>query len=152
MHNFKVGDTVKCKTGQSCGPDLIFGNHYKVTRTSQNYLYFGNDAWDYNRFELVESNESFIIREWNDWVDDIIKRTSEQLKGLLNNGFDEDVSVDSLIHGPKLDPENPREFCGYYMFSNIYENNVFVKHHKEPNCYWYISSDTTSLIYKPKKL
>lgn len=55
-----------------------------------------------------------------------------------------------LLYGPKLDRENLKEFCEYYMFDNIYEDHVFVKHHEEPDCYWWIEGYNTTLIYKPK--
>ena len=155
MNNFKVGDTVKCLNG--CGPDLITGDTYTITKIEEYiYLYFEKTGgWDYDRFELVRSSneESFIVREWAEWTADIVKRTSEQVKESFGdpNGYLDNISIEDLIHSPNLDPENPAAFCKRHMFNNIYENYVFVKHHKDPTCYWYISSDDTTLIYKPKK-
>jgi hypothetical protein len=85
----------------------------------------------------------FKVIEWKDWVENINKNTTEQIK-------DDLISVDDLINAPKLDPENPKPFCERFMFEQVYESNVFVKHPKEKNCYWYIAVGEASLIYHPQ--
>lgn len=60
------------------------------------------------------------------------------------------LDVEDIVCGPPLDPENPQPFCKSYMFDSIYENHVFVRHHTDKDSYWFINSDDTSLIYKPK--
>lgn len=94
----------------------------------------------------------FKILEWSEWVSAIEMNLRVQVKGSQDDPNDYlgyYVSIDDLIHAPKLDPENPKDFCQRFTFDGVYINHVFVKHHKEPNCYWYINSDDTTLIYKP---
>ena len=86
---------------------------------------------------------TFKILSWVEWSEAISKRIAEELK----HG---NITVDDLIFAPKLDPDNPKDFCKIFAWDDVYENNVFVKDHKEDNCYWFINGDTTSLIYKPK--
>lgn len=108
-----------------------------------------NNASGYKEFlyfELVKDDKvpSFIIREWKDWYEDVVNRVIEA----RNHA---DITVMDLIDAPSLDPDNPKPFCERFQFDNVYESNVFVKHHKEPNSYWYIGGlEVVSTIYHPK--
>jgi hypothetical protein len=141
---FKVGDRVRVIIG--LGFRLIYGEVYNISRITQNgnyiYVYGVEGGWTPERFELVNSKNSikFEVWEWSEWVEDIISR----IKGASMN----EITVDNLIHAPKLDPEDPRPFCKSFMFDGIYENKIFVRHHIDRDSYWFINSGDTSLVYK----
>lgn len=82
-------------------------------------------------------------------IQEIGDRLKGELKYDIEGGAVNEVTVDDLIHAPKLDPEDPKPFCKRFVFDGIYENNIFVRHHSDKSCFWFISGDTTSLIYKP---
>jgi hypothetical protein len=154
MHNpFKVGDTVKVKLG--LGKILTVGSIHTISRINKdNYIHLDSDVrgWYPERFELVKrlNTVSFEVWEWSEWVDDIVGRLKKELRYDFDGNPFAEVTVEDLLFSSKLDPDNPLPFCNEYMVSNIYENHIFVKHYKEKDCYWYINSDSTTLIYKPK--
>lgn len=94
---------------------------------------------------------TFKVWEWSEWVEDIVSKIKGEIKyDLDGSSHITDITVDNLIHAPKLDPENPQPFCQSFMFGGIYENHVFVRHYNDKDSYWFINSDSTCLIYKPK--
>lgn len=95
---------------------------------------------------------SFEVWDWSEWVEDIVNRIKGEIKYDIEGGAVDGITVDTLIHTPALDPENPLPFCKCFMFDNIYENKIFVKHHTDRYSYWFINSDDTCLLYKPKVL
>lgn len=82
---------------------------------------------------------TFRLYTWDEWVADILIRT----QNAFNNG---DIDLDDLIHGCKLDPDDPAPFCKTFMFDELYENRVFVSDHKTKDCYWFINGDSTACI------
>lgn len=158
---FKVGDMVKCIRGS--GKYLKQGNIYTIT--SRNDDYVGVDVgvedededdpgWEYSRFVLFNRvpTISFEVWEWSEWVEDIVNRIKGEIKYDLEGGAVNEITVDNLIHAPKLDLENPQPFCQSFMFDGIYENNIFVRHCNDKNSFWFISGGDTCLIYKPKMI
>lgn len=159
MCKFKVGDKVRCIKGYD-NHFLRTGDIYTIFSSGEDnsveYVTLEDDerrGWYASKFELLKPIDTvtFIVREWDEWVADIIKRVGKQVKSSFDdpNNYLGDVTLEELILSPKLDPIDPQPFCKSHVFANIYENNVFVKDHKEPNCYWYISGEDTKLIYKP---
>lgn len=99
---------------------------------------------------MTKTLVSFEVWEWSEWVEDIVNRCKGELIYDLEGGAVNEITVDNLLHAPALDPENPKAFCKHFMFDGIYENNIMVRHHTDKSCFWFINSDDTCLIYKPK--
>ena len=152
---FKEGDKIRCiQADEAYG--LLYDSIYTLSGYDRRDLIRVKElddklAWYHTRFELfVEKKESsveFKLILWDDWIEDIEKRIKEELK---QDEAVATIELDDLLYGPSLDKENPQKFCEYHSFNNIYENYVFVTHHNEPNCYWYINGDGKTLIYKPQ--
>ena len=87
---------------------------------------------------------SFKVISWDDWSNAITKRIIEELRYAV------DLDVEDLIFAPKLDPENPKDFCKRFVFDELYEDRVFVRHNTNKDSYWFINGDSTCLLYKPK--
>jgi hypothetical protein len=155
---FKKGDKVRCiqpayrltenrvYTIDGYGDEsegFGFGDLVKLKEVpySQNV----NNLWFQYRFELVEAynpTPSFKIIEWKDWVND----TTNRIEKAINDGS---LSIFFVVTASKLDMDDLNPFCKEYCCEGVYESNVFVKHHSEKDCYWYVSNEAT-LIYKPK--
>ena len=99
---------------------------------------------------MKKQTVTFELWEWSEWVEGIISRIKGEIKYDIEGGSVNEITVDNLIHAPALDPENPKAFCKHFMFDNIYENRVFVRHHSDKDCFWFINSEDTFLIYKPQ--
>ena len=87
---------------------------------------------------------TFKVISWDDWSNAITEKITEELR------IGSDIDVEDLIFAPKLDPDDPRPFCKTFMWDDVYENRVFVRVHSNKDCYWFINSDSTCLIYHPK--
>ncbi len=161
MKNFKKGDIVLCVSPVPA--EHLESKQYTVKGYQSDTLLeleeFGDRfAWFDDRFELVErggvtpeikeeevSYIKFKVITWDEWTSNILKSIEEK----INCG---DMNLGDVLYSPFLSFQDPKPFCEHHMFNNIYENRVMVKHFIERDCYWYINSDETILIYKPELL
>jgi hypothetical protein len=90
------------------------------------------------------TNLTFKVISWQDWSDALMKNVLSEIQ------INMDLDLEDLVYGPALDPENPKPFCSNFMFNELYEDRVFVRHHTDKDSYWFINGDSTCLLYKPK--
>lgn len=98
-------------------------------------------------FELVKNTENtlcLVVRTFEEWKTDI----ENKLKHAVEEG---DISLKEILESPKLDVDELRPFVEYYLFYDIYECGVLVKHPTERDMYWYVTTGSAFLIYKPQK-
>jgi hypothetical protein len=87
---------------------------------------------------------TFKVISWQDWSDAIMEKVRSEIKSNM------DLDIEDLVYGPALDSDNPKPFCSRFMFNELYEDRVFVRDHKNNDCYWFINGDSTCFLYKPK--
>lgn len=148
MPKFKIGDKVKC-INPVPSEFLNAGNYTVRDYQSKDLVQLmeipGNAAWFDNRFELIELEEpciKFKVMTWEEWSADILVNIADEMS--CGN-----IDLEDIVYSPFLDFNDPKPFCAHHMFNGIYRNRVMVKHYTEKDCFWYINSDDTILIYKP---
>lgn len=149
MNKFKLGDKVLCILPQP--NEGLESKVYTVKGYQTNNLITleeigGCYAWFDNRFELVKEEVphiKFKLITWDEWTTNILKYIKEK----IDQG---DMDLEDMLYSPFLDFKDPKPFCEHHMFNGIYNNRVMVEHYIDRNCYWYINSDETILIYNPQ--